>query len=107
VFSGSERMPRWFSKIIKLFLTVGIEPVFIPFRESWRNSEIERFMDDRDKHFFRSQCFDSFLELKWEEKIFEDFHNYNHRYSVLGGLTPNGFEKRLGYCPKLLDTIFL
>jgi len=35
---GSERRPKWLSRITKLFLTVGIEPVFIQFREPWRNS---------------------------------------------------------------------
>ena len=106
VFSGSERRPRWFSRMTKLFLTVGIEPVFIPFREPWRNPEIERFNDVWDKQFFRSQCFGSFLELKDEERFFEDFHNSNHRYSALIGLTPAEFEKKLAYNPKLLDDGF-
>jgi transposase InsO family protein len=106
VFSGSERRPRWLSRITKLFLAVGIEPIFIPFREPWRNSEVERFNDVWDKQFFRSQYFESFLELKDEEKFFEDFHNNNHRYSVLKGLTPSEFEKKFAYNPNLLDESF-
>jgi hypothetical protein len=46
------------------------------------------------------------LELKDEEKFFEDFHNNNHRYSVLKGLTPSEFEKKFAYNPNLLDESF-
>ena len=58
VFSGSERRPRWFSKVIWLCLCLDIEPVFIPFREPWRMAEIERFNDVWDKRFFRGQDFE-------------------------------------------------
>jgi len=106
VFSGSERRPRWFSKVIRLCLSLEIEPVFIPFREPWRMAEIERFNDLWDKRFFRGQFFENFQHLQLEEKNFELFHNTNHCYSVLKGATPQAFEATLGWRPKLLDPAF-
>jgi len=106
VFSGSERHPRWFSKVIWLCLSVSIEPVFIPFREPWRMAEIERFNDVWDKRFFRTQHFEDFQNLQEEEKRFEAFHNNNHCYSVLKGMTPNAFEETIDFKPTLLDPVF-
>ena len=37
---------------------------------------------------------------------FETFHNNNHCYSVLKGMTPQSFEATLDFRPKLLDTEF-
>ncbi|MQY59569.1 MAG: transposase [Clostridia bacterium] len=106
VFSGSERRPRWFGKIIKLCLSLEIEPVFIPFREPWRMAEIERFNDVWDKRFFRVQQFKDFYHLQKEEIRFEVFHNNNHCYSVLKGMTPQAFEATLNFKPRLLDPEF-
>jgi putative transposase len=106
VFAGSERRPRWFSRVIKLCLSLGIEPVFIPFREPWRMAELEHFNDVWDKRFFRTQRFRSLNQIQEEEKKFEDFHNNNHCYSALKGMTPKAFEKSLNFKPNLLDPEF-
>jgi putative transposase len=88
VFAGSTRRPRWFSKIIRLCLFLGIEPVFIPFREPWRMGEIERFNDIWDKSFFRSQRFNDLNHLYKEEKKFK------------------AFEEKLKIKPNLLEKSF-
>jgi putative transposase len=106
VFSGSNRRPRWFSRIIRLCLFLGIEPVFIPFSEPWRMGEIERFNDVWDKSFFRSQNFKNLNHLYREEKMFESFHNNNHCYSALKGMTPKAFEDKLNFKPNLLEKDF-
>jgi transposase len=105
-FSGSERRPRWFGKVIRLCLALDIEPVFVPYKEPWRMAEIEKFNDVWNKRFFRAQQFKSFSHLQEEEKMFELFHNTNHCYSVLKGMTPQAFENTLNYRPKLLDSEF-
>lgn len=107
VFYGSDRRPRWFSKVLRLCLHLGIEPVFIPLREPWRNGEIEKFNDSWDKKFFRAQHFESFNHLLSEAENFENFHNDYHRYNVLKGATPNEFEKRSGFKPRLLPPGFI
>ena len=106
VFLGCERRPRWFSKIIKLCLSLGIEPIFIPLREPWRMGEIERFNDVWDKRFFRIQLFTDFNHLQQEEARFEVFHNNNHCYNILKGMTPQTFENTLNFKPRLLDPEF-
>lgn len=85
---GSNRYPHSFGLVIRLCLHQGIQPLFIPIKEPWRNGIIERFQNVFDKMFFRSQQFHSFSNLLEEAKIFEIFHNQNHRYSTLRGKTP-------------------
>lgn len=85
---GSNKYPHSFGMVIRLCLHVGIQPVFIPAREPWRNGIIERFQDVFDKVFFRAQFFPSFNHVQKEAKVFELFHNQKHRYSTLGGKTP-------------------
>jgi transposase InsO family protein len=106
VFSGSERRPRWFSKIIRFCLSLDIEPVFVPFREPWRMAEIERFNDVWDKRFFRAQHFVDYHHLQKEEKRFEAFHNNYHCYSVLRGMPPKAFEDTIDLRPDLLAPEF-
>jgi len=91
---GSNRYPHSFGLIIRLCLYLGIQPIFIPIGEPWRNGIIERFQDVFDKMFFRSQYFMNFSHLVCQAKGFEIFHDNNHRYSTLEGKTP--VEKRSG-----------
>ncbi|MDY6793639.1 MAG: integrase core domain-containing protein [Thermodesulfobacteriota bacterium] len=113
-FRGSNRHPRSPGLVIKLCLYFGIQPVFIPIGEPWRNGVIEKFNDTYNKKFFRQQWFSSYSGLKRQSKNFQRFHNKHHRYSYLKGKTPlemiqsNGFEPfRLGANTKLpkLDTV--
>ena len=85
---GSNRYPHSFGLVIRLCLKLGIQPLFIPIKEPWRNGIIERFQDVFDKMFFRAQYFKNFAYLFEQAKGFELFHNQNHRYSTLGGKTP-------------------
>ena len=88
VYRGSNLFPRAFGVVIRLCLHLGIQPIFIPIREPWRNGIIEHFQDVFDKMFFRSQFFPSFKYLTEQSKGFELFHNQKHHYSTLEGKTP-------------------
>ncbi len=97
---GSNRYPHSFGLVIRLCLYLGIQPVFIPLKEPWRNGIIERFQDVFDKSFFRTQFFPKFSYLLQQAMGFEEFHNNNHRYSTMDGKTP--MEKvtgNLNYLP--------
>jgi hypothetical protein len=85
---GSNRHPRTFGDVIKLCLYLGVEIIFVPEAEPWRQGVIEKFNDVYDKTFFRSQIFKDFDHLSKESLVFEDFHNNNHRYGKLKGKTP-------------------
>ena len=52
-FHGSNKYPRSFGIVIKLCLYFGVQPVFIPISEPWRNGAIEHFNDTYNKKFFR------------------------------------------------------
>ena len=113
-FRGSNRYPRSPGLVIRLCLYFGVQPVFIPVGEPWRNGVIEKFNDTYNKKFFRQQWFPSYSALKRQSKNFQRFHNKHHRYSYLKGKTPveiiqkDGFEPiRLGGNTKLpnLDTL--
>lgn len=96
---GSHKYPHSFGLVIRLCLHLGIQPIFIPIREPWRNAFIERFNDDFDKRFFRSQFFKDFKHLCSQAVNYELFHDTKHRYSTLNGHTPEqrctGIRRRL------------
>jgi transposase-like protein len=100
---GSNHYPHSFGVVIRLCLYMGIQPLFIPLAEPWRNGIIEHFQNVFDKTFFRAQYFKGFSQLYEKAKEFEPFHNQNHNYSTLKGLTPN--QKCSGDI-KLLSTSF-
>jgi len=85
---GSNRYPHSFGLVIRLCLHLGIQPIFIPIKEAWRNGIIEHFQNVFDKMFFRTQYFESFSYLVQQAWEFETFHNKYHRYSTMEGKTP-------------------
>lgn len=88
VFRGSNKHPRSLGLILRFALAMGVTVRFIPVAEPWRNGTVERFNQTFDKIFFRAQTFADYEAFSAEAKIFEDFHNQNHRYSSQGGHTP-------------------
>lgn len=98
-FRGSNRYPRSPGLVIRLCLYFGVQPVFIPIGEPWRNGVIEKFNDTYNKKFFRRQWFSSYLMLKRQSKNFQRFHNKHHRYSCLKGKTPLEVIEKAGFEP--------
>jgi hypothetical protein len=98
-FRGSNKHPRSFGLVIRLCLHFGVEPVFIPVGEPWRNGVIEHFNDTYNRKFFRRQWFHSYVHLKRQSKGFQQFHNKHHHYSCLKGKTPNQFGEAHGFEP--------
>lgn len=85
--------------VVRHCLTHGVTPVFIPFAEPWRNGVIEHFNDTFDKSFFRTERFPDTTRLAVRYDEFTVFHNARHRYSALGGITPDQAQARAGYTP--------
>ncbi len=88
-FRGSNRFPRSFGIVLRLALSQGVTPIFIPPSEPWRNGIIEKFNCNLSKYFFTPQKFASYEDLALKAPEFSDFHNQNHRYSSQGGKIPN------------------
>jgi putative transposase len=87
-FRGSNLYPRSFGRLIRLCLYLGVEVLFIPQGEPWRNGVVEKFNDVYDKLFFRPQQFRTLAHLQRELPQFESFHNHHHRYAKLSQRTP-------------------
>ncbi|MDP4240513.1 MAG: helix-turn-helix domain-containing protein [Bacteroidota bacterium] len=88
-FRGSNRYPRGLGLLMRVALSNGVSPVFIPPAEPWRNGIIEKFNNNVLKYFYDTQTFKSIDELNQRSKEFSVFHNENHRYSSQGNRTPN------------------
>jgi transposase InsO family protein len=103
-FRGSNRYPRSYGLVIRLCISLNIEPIFIPVKEPWRNGCIEKFGDIFKEYFFRKYHFNSFDHLIEETQKFEDRHNHNYRYSFLKGKTPmkvfDENNKNIQYLPQ-------
>jgi putative transposase len=87
-FFGSQRYPRNMGQVIRLCLSYGVQPVFIPVREPWRNGVIEKFNDYWDKMFYSKITMTNEQQLREQSFDFENRHNGKWRYSALGGKTP-------------------
>jgi hypothetical protein len=88
VFYGSPAHPRGMGLLIRLCLTEGIEPWFIPLAEPWRNGVVEHFNAHyRSKLLARVEIPDA-LGLRPAHHTFEQLHNSRYRYGKLGGRTP-------------------
>jgi len=91
---------------VRLCLALGVIPVFVPFREPWRQGIVEHFNDTFDKRFFRAERFRDLGHLVRRLRHFEDFHNTHHRYAALGRATPAELAGRLGFQGRALDPDF-
>lgn len=92
-FIGSRRHPRGMGQVIRLCLKHGVEPVFIPLREPWRNGHVEKFNDHWGRLFYSRIQMDSEEELAAKSLEFENRHNSSWRYVPLDGKTPLDFMK--------------
>jgi transposase len=92
-FRGSNRHPRGLGMILRITISNGVVPIFIPTAEPWRNGIIEKFNGNVLKYFYNTQKFDSFEQLIAKANHFSAFHNENHRYSSQLNRTPNQMVK--------------
>lgn len=106
-FRGSNRHPRGLGMILKISISNGVIPIFIPLAEPWRNGIIEKFNGNVLKYFYQTQTFDSFEQLVLKAKQFSVFHNENHRYSSQSNRTPNQTFRQSSYEIKLMKNIDL
>ena len=80
--------PRSFGKVVRVALDLGIEPVFNPPHEPWRNGGVEWFNSFITERLLKVQFkdVDAFCA---ETKVCQDSCNQIHRLPALDGLTPN------------------
>lgn len=87
-FRGSNRYPRSFGKVVRVSVDLGIEPVFNPPGEPWRNGGIEWFNGFLDKRLLQVK-FEDLQAFRAEARVCQDQCNQTHRLAEHDGLTPN------------------
>lgn len=91
-FRGSNRYPRALGKLLRVCLDLGVEPVFIPTHEPWRNGVIENLNGLLDRLFLKTQHFESGQQLQRATQNLERSINTAHRLLALDGKTPQEFS---------------
>lgn len=94
VFWGSRRYPRAMGQVLRLCLMQGVEPLFIPPAEPWRNGTVEKFNDHWQQKLLAREALKDFDELVAAANTFDAKHNSRWRYSKTGGLSPNEALRR-------------
>ena len=87
-FRGSNRYPRSFGRVVRVAVDLGLEPVFNPPREPWRNGGVERhngFLQDR---LFTMEHA-NLAALRQQTQACQTACNHTHRLATLKGLTPD------------------
>ncbi len=74
-FRGSVFHPRTFGKLTRFCLNFGVEMIFIPFNEPWRNGHIESFNGRFNECLWQSQKFTDLDHLRKESKKFKEQHS--------------------------------
>jgi putative transposase len=87
-FRGSNRYPRSFGRLVRVALDLGVEIIFNPPSEPWRNGGVEQHNGFLDKRLLEIELAD-FAALQAEAHKCQDACNQTHRLTVLAGLTPD------------------
>ena len=97
-FRGSNRHPRAPSKLMRVCLDLGIQPVFIPICEPWRNGVVENLNGLLDRFLFRTKTFETEKQLHKAVQRMETTINTTHHLSTLQGKTPQAFAAHAELC---------
>jgi hypothetical protein len=87
-FRGSNGYPRSFGRVVRVAVDLGLEPVFNPPGEPWRNGGVERhngFLQDR---LLTTESRD-LAALRKQTHTCQTACNHTHRSIALNGLTPD------------------
>jgi putative transposase len=104
-FRGSNLYPRSPSKLVRVCLDLGVQPIFIPLREPWRNGVVENLNGLLDRFLFRTKTFETEKQLHQAVQRLEATINTKHRLPALEGKTPQEFagNAKLRYPPAGYD----
>jgi hypothetical protein len=85
-FRGGLRHPRSFGKLLRFCLNFGVQILFIPWEEPWRNPQIENFNGSFNRLLWKKKRFQDMEHLRAEARRFlakiNDYQNYkNDRFS--------------------------
>ena len=81
-FRGGLHHPRSFGKLIRFCLNLGVQLIFIPYNEPWRNGHIESLNGRFQKYVWARNRFKDLSGLRIESKKFENNHNEYQTYRI-------------------------
>jgi hypothetical protein len=99
-FRGSLYHSRTFGKLSRFCLNFGVELVFIPFNEPWRNAHIESFNSRFDKMLWQPITFNDLEHMRIESKKFRDKHNNYQEYRKNNFKKQKPISYKTRYLPK-------
>ena len=105
-FRGSNQHPRSAGLLTKLCLTLGIESLFIPAREPYRNGCIENFNGLFQQLVLATQRIKDFSHLQREIQLFERVANLEHPHRPLAGKTSAEYEQSVQFQPRRFASTF-
>jgi transposase InsO family protein len=105
-FRGSNRYPHRAGLLTKLCLALGVESLFVPSRQPYRNGTIENFNGLFQRLVLHTQQIDNFSQLQQAVKNFEDVANTQHPHVPLNGQTSEEYAQSMGFVPSLLSKDF-
>jgi putative transposase len=88
---GSNRYPRSFGQVVRVCLDVGVQPLFVPPSEPWRNGLIENFNGLTERLLLEHERLADTDALHASVRRLEEQVNTTHRLPALGGKTPDEF----------------
>ena len=90
---------------MRVCLDLGVQPVFIPLREPWRNGGVENLNGLLGRFLFRTQTFETEKQLHQAVLRLKTTINTMHRLPALEGKTPQEFagNAKLRYPPTSYD----
>jgi transposase InsO family protein len=106
-FRGSNRYPRTAGLLTKFCLCLGIESVFIPSHEPYRNGSIENFNGLFQRLVLLPHHIHNFPQLQREVQVFEQVANTQHPHRPLNGKTSLEYEQSVNFQPTLLAPTFM
>jgi hypothetical protein len=93
-FRGGLYHPKTFGKLVRFCLNFGVQMIFIPFNEPWRNGHIESLNGRFQKLVWNRHRFHNITHLQQESKKFQEQHNKYQDYRkillktrIIGGYT--------------------
>jgi putative transposase len=105
-FRGSPRYPRSAGLITKLCLALGIESLFIPVRQPYRNGTIENFNGLFQQLVLETQDIENEAQLHHAITAFAHAANTQHPHVPLNGQTSEEYEYACGVTPHALPQDF-
>jgi len=87
VATGNSLHPGSICKMLRVCLLVGIQVLFVPFAEPWRQGVVEKFNDFLDKSFFCAHRFHDLADMCEKAQDFQHYCRHGRHLSALRGRT--------------------